>query len=119
MKFILQEKILKNNSSGEFISVLKAKPCRQAKTKYWILELKPLIKSAQPKTTTFYLFNQKTRWASRLQLEQTYYWTYKLKQTDQTYYQIQDWKLLGEPKTVKRCWKFFKECVHEPKSQKS
>lgn len=99
------------------IARLRQKHCRQkGKTKYWILELqlfptltKSLLNSKPPKTTTFYLFNQKARWASRLQLGQTYYWIYQTKKkAQQCYYQIQDWKLLGEVKTVRRCTKFLK-----------
>ena len=92
---------------NNLIAQLQKKHCRSnRKTKYWILELKPL-NSKLPKTTNFYLFNQKARWASYLQLEKTYCWTYSVNQRG--YSLIQDWKLLGEAKTVKRCWGFFKE----------
>ena len=102
------------------IAQLKNKYCRSNQTSsYWILELKPystltkqLLKIKPPKYTTFFLFNEKTRWASRLQTNQHYYWVYQVKQkADQHYYQVQDWKLLGEPKLVKRCWHFFKDYV--------
>jgi len=102
------------------IAQLKAKYCRQNQTSsYWILELKPhsaltkqLLNTKPPKSTTFFLFNEKTRWASRLQTKQDYYWVYQVKtKANQCYYQIQDWKLLGEPKLVNRCWQFFKNYV--------
>jgi len=51
------------------IAQLKAKYCRSNQTSsYWILELKPhstltkqLLKVKPPKSTTFFLFNAKTR----------------------------------------------------------
>lgn len=99
------------------IAQLKSKSRRQNPTSsYWILELKPhsaltktLLKVKPPNSTTFFLFNQKVRWASRLQLNQIYGWFYQIKtKNTKHYYQIQDWKLLGEPQTVKRCSQFFK-----------
>ena len=102
------------------IAQLKNKYLRHGISKYWILELKSspltkqLLNSKLPKSTTFFLFNEKVRWASRLVLNQTYYWVYQVKSKDHHhYYQIQDWKLLGEAKTVKRCWQFFKDYVKE------
>ena len=101
----------------KLIAQLKAKYRHQNQiSSYWILELKPystltknILNSKVPKSTTFFLFNQKVRWASCLQLNQTYSWIYQIKAKNaKHYYQIQDWKLLGEPKTVKRCSQFFK-----------
>lgn len=59
------------------------------------------------------MFGEKVRWASSLQLNQDYYWVYKEVRSSQgqKLYQIQDWKLLGEPNTVKRMSQLLKKYV--------
>ncbi|MCE8163090.1 MAG: hypothetical protein I3274_02630 [Candidatus Moeniiplasma glomeromycotorum] len=119
--------------TSSFIAQLKAKYCRSGKTKYWILEIYPhpaltrslgkllgnlekgspqkLLNTQPPKNNTFFLFGEKVRWASSLQLNQDYYWIYKevCSSRGQKLYQIQDWKLLGEPKTVRRMSQLLKK----------
>jgi len=62
-------------------------------------------KTSALKSKPLYLFPEKNKWGAKLKLNQTYLFHY---QKHNHYLHLTDWKLLGDPLTVKRTLNLIK-----------
>ena len=53
-----------------------------------------------------YLFTNQNKWGSKLKVNSSYFFQY---QKRNNYLHLQEWKILGDEKSVKRAWQLIKE----------